>query len=90
VNEKAQALLTDPAKALLSGLKDALALVEDWAAARLEVVVREFSEREKVKLGQVAQPLRAALTGSTTSPGIFEVMEILGREECLGRIGDRL
>jgi glutamyl-tRNA synthetase len=41
-----------------------------------------------VKLGQIAQPLRAALTGSTTSPGIFEVMEILGRSECLGRLAD--
>jgi glutamyl-tRNA synthetase len=88
INEKAQALLTAQAKALLSGLKEILAAVEDWTGPRLEVVVREFSERESVKLGQIAQPLRAALTGSTTSPGIFEVMEILGREECLGRIGD--
>jgi glutamyl-tRNA synthetase len=88
VNAKAQALLTEPAKALLAGLKNILGAAEDWSAARLEALVREFSERENVKLGQIAQPLRAALTGATTSPGIFEVMEILGREECLGRIGD--
>ena len=56
----------------------------------LEECVREFAAEKGIKLGSVAQPLRAALTGSTASPGIFEVMEVLGREETLGRIADAL
>ena len=88
IADKAQALLTPHAKALLSGLSSQLAEVADWTAGPLEATVRHYAEREAVKLGQIAQPLRAALTGSTTSPGIFEVMEILGRSECLGRIED--
>ncbi len=86
--DKAAALLTPEAKTLLGGLTRILTGHNDWTAASLETVVREFSEREKVKLGQIAQPLRAALTGSNTSPGIFEVMEILGRSEGLGRLSD--
>jgi glutamyl-tRNA synthetase len=88
--EKAAALLTPEAKALLGKLSATLPGDNDWTAASLEAAVRQFSEQEKVKLGQIAQPLRAALTGSTTSPGIFEVMEILGRSECLGRLADAL
>jgi glutamyl-tRNA synthetase len=86
--EKAQALLTPEARALLGKLTKALALINDWTAASLEAAVRQFVEAEQVKLGQVAQPLRAALTGAPTSPGIFEVMEVLGRTESLGRIAD--
>jgi glutamyl-tRNA synthetase len=86
--EKAAALLTPDAKALLGELGAGFAETADWTAASLEAAVRQFAEARGVKLGQVAQPLRAALTGSTTSPGIFEVMEILGRDECLGRIAD--
>ena len=48
--------------------------------------MRGFAEAQGVKLGQVAQPLRAALTGSTASPPIFEVMAVLGRDETLGRL----
>ncbi|MDH3919631.1 MAG: glutamate--tRNA ligase, partial [Rhodospirillales bacterium] len=55
----------------------------------LEARVRDFAEAEGLKLGKVAQPLRAALTGSNASPGIFEVMAALGRAESLARIGDR-
>jgi glutamyl-tRNA synthetase len=88
--EKAAALLTPEARALLGGLEQRLGAAGDWTAAALEAAVRAFAEAENVKLGQIAQPLRAALTGSTTSPGIFEVMEILGRSECLARIGDCL
>jgi glutamyl-tRNA synthetase len=88
--DKAAALLNPEGKTLLGGLTKALRDQNDWTAAALEAVVRQFSEQEKAKLGQIAQPLRAALTGSTTSPGIFEVMEILGRSECLGRLEDVL
>ncbi|HVY99354.1 MAG TPA: glutamate--tRNA ligase [Dongiaceae bacterium] len=86
--DKAKALLTPEAKTLLAKLATELAKTGDWSAVGLEALVRGFVEAEQVKLGQVAQPLRAALAGSTTSPGIFEVMEILGQSECLGRIGD--
>jgi glutamyl-tRNA synthetase len=51
--------------------------------------VRTFAERHGLKLGSVAQPLRAALTGRTTSPGIFEVLAVLGKAESLGRIADQ-
>ena len=57
--------------------------------AAIEAQVRAFAETEACKLGQIAQPLRAALSGSHASPGIFEVMAILGRAESLGRIGDQ-
>lgn len=86
--EKAKALLTPDARALLSKLGVMLKGLSGWTAADIEAAVRQFVEDEQVKLGQVAQPLRAALTGSATSPGIFEVMEVLGREESLGRIAD--
>jgi glutamyl-tRNA synthetase len=88
LTDKAKALLTPEAKTLLAALAAVLAQVTDWSAAGLEAQVRAFVEAQNVKLGQVAQPLRAALAGSTTSPGIFEVMEILGQSECLGRIKD--
>ena len=55
----------------------------DWSAAALEAAARDFAEAEGSKLGQVAQPLRAALTGKTSSPPLFEMMAVLGREESL-------
>ena len=61
----------------------------DWTAASTEAVVRAYAEEEGAKLGVVAQPLRAALTGRSTSPGIFDVLAVLGREESLGRIADQ-
>jgi glutamyl-tRNA synthetase len=88
MTEKAKALLTAEAVGLLTDLRVELERLDDWSAAAIEAAVRDFVEAKGVKLGQVAQPLRAALTGATTSPGMFEVMEVLGKEECLGRIGD--
>jgi len=64
--------------------------VETWTPEILEYCVREFAETTDRKLGKVAQPLRAALTGRATSPGIFDVLEVLGREEALGRIADQI
>ena len=49
-----------------------------------------IAETTGIKLGKLAQPLRAALTGTNTSPGIFDVLEVLGREESLARIKDQL
>ena len=62
--------------------------LDDWTEDALEAWVREFSERTDIKMGKVAQPIRAAITGTTVSPSIFEVLAVLGREESLGRIAD--
>jgi glutamyl-tRNA synthetase len=80
-------LLTHEARRLLGELRSRLTHAE-WRAGSLEAVVRAFAEEAQVKLGAVAQPLRAVLTGAAASPGIFFVMEILGREEVLARIAD--
>jgi glutamyl-tRNA synthetase len=89
LEDRARALLTDEARFLLSELIGELARVSSWSAESLEAVVRSFAERKGVKLGQVAQPLRVALTGRTTSPGIFDVLTVLGREESLARVSDQ-
>ncbi len=60
--------------------------VTSWDEAELDRIVREYAESRGWKLGQVAQPLRAALAGSNVSPGIFEVMAVLGRDETLSRL----
>jgi len=86
-DDRAAKLLTFDARLLLADLAKLLRSAE-WAPDRLEDAVRTFAEQRNVKLGTVAQPLRAALTGSLASPGIFGVMQVLGREESLGRIAD--
>lgn len=80
-------LLTPDARSLLAELSGEIGAT-DWRIAVLEARVRMFADAKGVKLGAVAQPLRAALTGSLASPGIFEVMEVLGRDETVGRIED--
>jgi glutamyl-tRNA synthetase len=82
---KALALLTDDAKAMLARLVPLLAAT-DFSAAGVDAALRAFAEAEGKKLGQVAQPLRAALTGSTMSPGIDATLEALGAEESLARL----
>ena len=69
---------------------DKLGALVEWEAASLEGVIREVAESQGVKLGKLAQPLRAALTGRTTSPGIFDVLALLGRDESLARIADQM
>lgn len=86
MEDKAQGLLDDTARATLSRLAGALRGITSFEAEALETAVRDFAEAEGLKLGKVAQPLRAALTGSTASPGIFEVLEVLGQAESLKRI----
>jgi glutamyl-tRNA synthetase len=89
LDDKAKALLTPSANAILTKVApDLAALGGEWIAPNLEALVRGFADQETLKLAQVAQPLRAALTGRTTSPGLFDVMSVLGREECLARISD--
>jgi glutamyl-tRNA synthetase len=90
LNEQAKSLLTDEAKAQLAALMPELKAITDWSAGTVEAVVRPFAERSSQKLGAVAQPLRAALTGRTTSPPIFDVLAVLGREESLARLRDQI
>ena len=90
-DEKAQALLAKPrARELLGRLRGELGGLREWDAAALEGVVRDFARNEGEKLGALAQPLRASLTGGSVSPGIFDVLCALGREESLARISDAL
>jgi glutamyl-tRNA synthetase len=88
IEDKAKALLTPEARTLLATLAAKFAGLADWNAAGAEAAVRELAEESGVKLGALAQPLRAALTGRATSPGIFEVLELLGKDESLARIKD--
>jgi glutamyl-tRNA synthetase len=90
IDEAAAPLLAGDAPALLTRLHAALDAVHNWNTEALEDAVRQVAEAAGVKLGQVAQPLRAALTGRRTSPGIFDVLELLGREQSLGRIADHM
>ncbi len=89
INEQAKALLTQEAKALIGALLPELTNIGDWTSAAVEAVVRPFAERAGIKLGAVAQPLRAALTGRATSPPIFDVLAVLGRDESLARLRDQ-
>jgi glutamyl-tRNA synthetase len=86
-DERATKLLTPEARRMLAELPSRLAKAE-WRHERLEEAIRAFADEKGTKLGSIAQPLRAALTGSTASPGIFTMMEVLGRDETLGRIAD--
>ncbi|MBF0249462.1 MAG: glutamate--tRNA ligase [Alphaproteobacteria bacterium] len=90
LNDQANKLLGEEGMAVLRQFRDILADAHDWSAAPLQDAAKAFAEQAGLKLGKVAQPLRAALTGSNVSPGIFEVMEILGRDESLGRLDDAL
>jgi len=89
IDDKAQALLTHEARAMLGELQGELAAAEPWTPGRVEQAVRGYAERASLKLGAVAQPLRAALTGRTTSPGIFDVLTVLGKAESLARLADQ-
>src|SRR4029079_17422294 len=90
MDEKARAILADEARAMLAQVAGRLAALPNWSAASTEDVVRAFAKENHVKLGQVAQPLRAALTGRSTSPPVFDVLAVLGREESLARLKDQV
>ncbi|HKJ73875.1 MAG TPA: glutamate--tRNA ligase [Alphaproteobacteria bacterium] len=89
LDDSANKVLTKDARKLLVDVSDSLAATADWTAPALESAVRAYAEKAGLGLGKVAQPLRAALTGRTTSPGIFDVLLVLGREESLARIRDQ-
>ena len=82
-------LLNGDGRSLLARAHAALAQLTDWEHDALDAAVRNVAEEAGVKLGKLAQPLRAALTGKTTSPGIFDVLVLLGRDESLARIADQ-
>lgn len=89
LDDKAAGLLTTEARALLRDISGELQAVEPWTVAAIEQAVRTFAERRGIKLGSVAQPLRAALTGRTTSPPIFDVLAVLGKNDTLSRLADQ-
>jgi glutamyl-tRNA synthetase len=89
LDAKALETLEKGGRTHLAALTPKLTALPDWSAAATEGAVRQYAEETGAKLGQVAQPLRAALTGRTTSPGIFDVLEVLGRAESLGRLEDQ-
>ncbi len=90
MDDAAAKLLALAGPDLVLAARDALAAAGDWTAAALEAEARRLAEARQWKLGQVAQPLRAAVTGAAQSPGLFDVLATLGREESLGRIDDAL
>ncbi len=90
IDDKAAALLTDESRSHLAEAHAALAVVPTWDHDSTDAAVREVADRLELKLGKLAQPLRAALTGKTTSPGIFDVLALLGKDESLKRIADQM
>ena len=86
LDEKAQKLIDTDAKAALADLVKLFDAAPEWAAAPLEATLRAYAEDKGLKLGKVAQPLRAALTGRAVSPPVFDVMAVLGRDESLARL----
>ena len=86
LDDKARCVLADGGKAFLAEVFTQFEAQGKWTALELEAWARTTAEAKGIKLGQVAQPIRVALSGSTVSPPVFEVMEILGKEETLARI----
>lgn len=89
MTEKAQALLTDEGRQRLAVIHERLSGQSDWTLEALEAALKAMAGELELGLGKLAQPLRAALTGQTTSPGIFDVLVLLGRDESLARIGEQ-
>lgn len=89
VDEKAEKILADGGREVISGLLPRIEAITDWSLENLETAVRDFSEESELKLGKVAQPLRSALTGRAVSPGVFDVLHVLGREEAVARLRDQ-
>ena len=86
LTEKAAAHLDEAGRGILAQVADALHGETDWTIEALEATTKSLAERLGLGLGKLAQPMRAALTGTTTSPGIFDVLVLLGRDEALERI----
>jgi glutamyl-tRNA synthetase len=89
LDDKAKQILADGGAATLKELHTVLHGAGEWTAPALETLVKDYADANQIKLGKLAQPLRAALTGTSTSPGIFDVLAVLGRDESMGRINDQ-
>ncbi len=90
MDEKAKELVATADAGVIEAAILKLSALSDWTLETLEAAIREVSEEMGLKLGKVAQPLRAALTGRATSPGLFDVLDVLGRKESLARLQDQL
>jgi glutamyl-tRNA synthetase len=89
LDDKAEKIMDGEARQALGAIADHLAAASDWSATALEAAVRAYAEASGAKLGKVAQPLRAALTGRTVSPPVFDMLAVLGRDESLARLRDQ-
>lgn len=90
LDEKAEKILVaDGGNETLTQLLPTLEALPDWSVETTEAAVKNYAELHELKLGKIAQPLRAALTGTGVSPPVFDVMAALGREESLSRITDQ-
>ena len=90
MDEKASAQLTDINREMIGELVGVLKEIGDWSVENVGDAMRNFGEARETKLGKVAQPVRAALTGRTVSPGVFEVMVLIGKNETLARLMDQV
>jgi glutamyl-tRNA synthetase len=88
LNDKARALLNEEGKTVLKALLPIYEVLVDWSEPATQELAKQYAEKQGIKLGSVAQPLRAALSGSNISPGVFEMMTVLGKEESLARLRD--
>ncbi len=88
LDEKAQGILDEEGREIVGKVLPALENLSEWDASSVDICIRAFAESQEMKLGKVAQPLRAALTGRGVSPGVFDVLAVLGREESLARLRD--
>ena len=86
MDAKAEEILARGGRLHIKALLPRLEALAGWSAAATEAAVRDYADEQGAKLGVIAQPLRAAATGRSTSPGIFDVLAVLGREESLGRL----
>ncbi len=90
IDTAAEALLTPESRTALASIAETLRGLAEWSVPAIDTAMRELAESKGLKLGKLAQPLRAALTGRTVSPGIFEVMVLIGREESMARLSDQI
>ena len=90
IDDKAKASLDAQARTTIAALISRFEAAPEWSASVLEEIVRAYTEETGAKLGKVAQPLRAALTGRSVSPPVFDVLAVLGRQEALARLNDQL
>ncbi|MEO0497563.1 MAG: glutamate--tRNA ligase, partial [Pseudomonadota bacterium] len=86
---KAEKILSEGGREAVAALLPELEALASWDIETIEAAVREHVAANGAKLGKVAQPLRCAATGSTTSPGVFDILAALGRDECLARLKDQ-